>query len=391
MAFKKAKTAKAETKEVKTDKNAKVKAAKTPAEKDKKKDASKAEKGYKVTVGVKDSEYIEIADKNVQSMFTTILGGAPGFARGLIYEFYGAEGTGKTSTAMWLAGLMQKQGETYGHADVENAMQKSYAERNLKVDTKKMIFHENPFPHGQAAFEFLNDIVHNHGVSVAILDSLAAMQSSKRMVEGKQNIGDHALMMSQAYPKLVHSLATKKTVLFTMNQIRTNIGVMFGDNTTTAGGNAPKFYSSVRIRVIKKQIQKGPKGEEVGFIVSYTPSKNRTGYKRGAFEVVVNRGFVPKLAETAALWAKNFSDIGLIDTDAKTIAGLPYEGRGNDKDLANAVRGKEHVVFEAVNEWFMNQETSSGEDFSKDDSNDDDTTEEAAQEVVVDAETDASL
>ena len=177
--------------------------------------------------------------------------------------------------------------------------------------------------------------------------------------------------MSKQFPKLDSAAAGANAVVFTINQTRINIGVMFGDNTTTTGGKAPGFYASVRTKVTKKAVLKGDNGEELGFVTKLEVTKNRTGFKRGSFEVIMNKGFVPKLAETAVAWAKEYEDLELIDEKAKTICGLPYSGKGSPADLARAIKGKEYLVFEAVDNMFTTRESERDDDVDdQDDSSD---------------------
>lgn len=308
-----------------------------------------------IKAGIPDNEYRTIKDRNIAALWNTILG-SEGFGKGLIYEFFGESEVGKTGTLMMLCGEFQRQGETYGHVDAEHAMNKKFAKKKLKVDVDKVLISEEAIRSGEHGFEVALKMIES-GAGVLVIDSIAALRPEESMTGERDRIGAHALLMSKQMPRLAEAAAKGKTTVFTVNQTRKNIGQLFGDNTTTTGGNSPGFYASIRVRVSKIKVVKGPNGEELGYIVKYRPTKNRTGYKRGEFSVVMGRGFIPNLTDTAVLWAKNFPDLGLIDRDLRTICNLPIKGAMNsDKSLANAIRGSEFLVFEAVDDFFTNQE-----------------------------------
>ena len=315
---------------------------------------SKAPKGkIAVTTGIADNEFKVLSDKNMQAMFNVILA-CEGFPEGAIIEFYGAEGVGKTATVMKLAGDLQSQGETYGHVDAEHALNAKFARKNCGVDTKSILVSQKPIDCGETAFELAEQFIKENGADVVVLDSIAACKPREFMEGDKDRIGAHAVLCSKYFPRLATATAGGDAVLFTINQIRENIGQMFGDTKTTTGGNAPKFYSSIRIKVTQKGKVKGEDGEEIGYIVTYEPTKNRFGYKRGRFEITMSRGFIPNVTETAINWAKEY---GLVDAENGTIAGLPVEGSPRlSKNLIKAVKGQEKVVFDAVNDHFAQQE-----------------------------------
>lgn len=325
-----------------------------------KKTNSDAEGGATVAAGIRrgisDNKFRQVASKPLKALWDTVLG-SDGFGKGLIYEFFGESEVGKTGTLMMLCGEFQKQGDVYGHVDAEHAMNKQFAQHQLGVDVNQVLVSEDPIRSGEHGFEVALDML-QAGANVMVIDSIAAMRPEESMTGEKDRIGAHALLMSKQFPRLAEGAAKAGATVFTVNQTRKNIGVLFGDNTTTTGGNAPGFYASVRVRVSKVKVVKGDNKEELGFIVKYRTTKNRTGYKRGDFSVVMNQGFIPDLAATAVLWAKKeFSELGLFDKDARTICGQKIEGPINtDKSAIEAIRGKEELVFEAVNEFFKAKE-----------------------------------
>lgn len=319
--------------------------------------------------GIPDDEFYVIGERNYGSMWATIVG-AEGFPKGKIVEFYGDSEVGKTGSLMQIAGMFQRQGLDYGHCDAERAMNKRFAKKRLNVDVDNMLVPNEDKKHlvsGEDWFSAAFDLI-EAGAKILVIDSVAALQPEERMKQEKDRIGAHANLMSKKFPILAERAAAHGCTVFTVNQTRVNIGVLFGDNTTTTGGKAPGFWSSVRFQVRKKKVKRGPNGEELGYIVVYTPAKNRCGFKRGAFEVHMTRGFIPDLATTAAAWAKGYEAAKLVDKEKKTICGLPISGRADSDDaLADAVRGKEHVVFEAVNSYFEELEDSGVIKFSEDD------------------------
>lgn len=330
----------------------------------------KARKGAALTGGLRrgisDNEYRSIKNRGMRSMWNTILG-SKGFGKGLIYEFYGESEVGKTGTLMMLAGEFQAQGEVYGHVDAEQAMNKDFARIQLGVDVDEVLVSEDPIRSGEHAFDVSLAML-NEGADVLVIDSIAAMRPEESMTGEKDRIGAHALLMSKQMPRLAEAAKRTDATVFTVNQTRKNIGVLFGDNTTTTGGNAPGFYASVRVRVSKVKVVKGDNGEEIGYIVKYRPTKNRTGYKRGEFKVVMDKGFIPNLTSTAVLWAKEFTDLELINKEERTICGQPISGNiTQDKNLANAIRGKEHLIFDQVDDLFRQSEVGKSMDTVDDD------------------------
>lgn len=307
--------------------------------------------------GIGDNSYRTLKSRPLRSLWNAILG-SKGFGKGLIYEFFGESEVGKTGTLMMLGGEFQNQGETYGHVDAEHAMNKEFARRQLGVDVDEVLVSEDPIRSGEHAFEVALAML-DGGADILVIDSIAAMRPEESMTGDKDRIGAHALLMSKQMPRLAEAAKRAEATVLTVNQTRKNIGVLFGDPTTTTGGQAPAFYASVRIRVSKVKVIKGSNGEELGYIVKYRTTKNRTGFKRGEFQVVMDRGFIPNLAATAVLWAKDktFDRLGLIDREARTIAGQPISGAINvDKNLETAISGKEHLVFEAVDDFFTEGE-----------------------------------
>ena len=193
------------------------------------------------------------ATQNIQSISTgslvlDIALGIGGYPRGRIVEIYGPESSGKTTLALHAVAEAQKLGGTCAYIDAENALDPSYANK-LGVDVKNLIISQPDS--GEQALEIADTLIKSGAVDVVVVDSVAALVP-KAELEG--NIGDTfmgttARLMSQSLKKLAGSVSRSNTLLIFINQIRMKIGVMFGNPETTSGGNALKFYASVRLDI----------------------------------------------------------------------------------------------------------------------------------------------
>ncbi|NMC68841.1 MAG: recombinase RecA [Myxococcales bacterium] len=174
--------------------------------------------------------------------------GVGGYARGRIVEIYGPEASGKTTLALHAVAEAQKLGGIAMYIDAEHALDVSYA-RKLGVRTDDLLIHQPDY--GEQALEVADTIVRSNAVDVIVIDSVAALVP-KAEIEGEmgdQHVGLQARLMSQALRKLTGTIARSRTLVIFINQIRMKIGVMFGNPETTTGGNALKFYSSVRLDI----------------------------------------------------------------------------------------------------------------------------------------------
>ena len=174
--------------------------------------------------------------------------GVGGYPRGRIIEIYGPECSGKTTLALHAVAESQKKGGTCAYIDAENALDPSYAKK-LGVDVSNLIISQPDS--GEQALEIADTLIKSGAVDVVVIDSVAALVP-KAELEG--NIGDSfvgttARLMSQSLKKLAGSVSRSNTLLIFINQIRMKIGVMFGNPETTSGGNALKFYASVRLDI----------------------------------------------------------------------------------------------------------------------------------------------
>ena len=195
----------------------------------------------------------EIETKNVDSIPTGSLGldialGVGGYPKGRVIEIFGPESSGKTTLTLHAIAECQKKGGTCAFIDAEHALDISYAKK-LGVDVEKLILSQPDS--GEQALEITDTLVRSGAFDMVIVDSVAALVP-KAEIEGDMgdsHVGLQARLMSQALRKLTSNVSKSNTILFFINQIRMKIGVMFGNPETTTGGNALKFYSSVRLDI----------------------------------------------------------------------------------------------------------------------------------------------
>ena len=186
--------------------------------------------------------------------------GAGGLAKGRIVEIYGPESSGKTTLALHVVAEAQKAGGVCAFVDAEHALDVNYA-RKLGVDTDGLLVAQPDY--GEQALEITDMLVKSGSVDVIVVDSVAALVP-KAELEGEMgdsHMGLHARLMSQAMRKITASCAKRDTMIIFINQLRMKIGVMFGSPETTTGGNALKFYASVRLDI--RRIGKVMNGDEV--------------------------------------------------------------------------------------------------------------------------------
>jgi recombination protein RecA len=193
------------------------------------------------------------ADAEVEVISTGSLGldlalGIGGLPKGRIVEIYGPESSGKTTLALHAIAEAQKRGGTCAFIDAEHALDPGYA-RKLGVDVDNLLISQPDA--GEQALEICDTLVRSGAIDVLVVDSVAALVPRAELEGemGDSHVGLHARLMSQALRKLTGSVSRSNTLLIFLNQIRLKIGVMFGNPETTTGGNALKFYASVRMEI----------------------------------------------------------------------------------------------------------------------------------------------
>ena len=216
--------------------------------------------------------------------------GIGGLPRGRVVEIYGPESSGKTTLALSTAAQAQKRGGTVAFVDAEHALDVSYAKK-LGVKVSDMLISQPDT--GEQALEITETLVRSGAVDVLIVDSVAAL-TPKAEIDGDMgdsHMGLQARLMSQALRKLTGSINRSQTLVIFINQIRMKIGVMFGNPETTTGGNALKFYSSVRLDV--RRIASLKKGEEVignRTLVKIVKNKMAPPFARAEFDLIYSEG-----------------------------------------------------------------------------------------------------
>ena len=181
--------------------------------------------------------------------------GVGGYPRGRIVEIYGPESSGKTTLAIHAIAEAQKQGGVAAFIDAEHAFDSYYAQK-LGVDIENLLISQPD--NGEQALEIADSLIRSSAIDIIVIDSVAAL-TPKAEIEGEMGdakMGLQARLMSQALRKLTSSIAKTKTVCIFINQLRDKIGVIYGNPETTTGGNALKFYSSVRIDIRRTSVIK---------------------------------------------------------------------------------------------------------------------------------------
>ena len=297
-----------------------------------------------------DEEVVQIEVISSGSIALNVALGVGGYPRGRVIEIYGPESSGKTTLAIHAIAEAQKAGGVAAFIDAEHAFDRFYAEK-LGVNIDELIISQPSS--GEEALEITEQLIRSSAIDIVVIDSVAAL-TPKAELEGEMGdskMGLHARLMSQALRKLTGTISKTNTTCMFINQLREKIGVMFGNPETTTGGNALKFYASVRLDI--RRIGALKDGEDMmGNHTRVKVVKNKVAppFRKAEFDILYGEG-ISRLGEIVDLG----SELGIIKKSGswysyqETKLGQGREAAKNSiKDNPELAEELEKLVFEAL-------------------------------------------
>ena len=305
-------------------------------------------KGSVMRLGEQEVEKIESISSG--SIGIDVALGIGGYPKGRVVEIYGPESSGKTTLTLHAIAECQKAGGIAAFIDAEHAFDRFYAEK-LGVDLGELVISQPD--NGEQALEIADNLIRSGAVDALVIDSVAAL-TPKSEIEGEMGdskMGLHARLMSQALRKLTSSISKTNCTVFFINQLREKIGVMFGNPETTTGGNALKFYASVRIDIRKSTQLKDTEGGVLGNKTRVKIVKNKVAppFKTAEFDIMYGEG-ISKTGEIL--------DIGVeLDIIEKSGSWFSYGGSklGQGRDSVKSILKDNPELMEELEQKILEQ------------------------------------
>jgi len=305
-------------------------------------------KGSVMRLGDQEVEKVESISSG--SIGINVALGIGGYPKGRVIEIYGPESSGKTTLTLHAIAECQKVGGIAAFIDAEHAFDRFYAEK-LGVDLGELVISQPD--NGEQALEIADNLIRSGAVDVLVIDSVAAL-TPKSEIEGEMGdskMGLHARLMSQALRKLTSSISKTNCTVFFINQLREKIGVMFGNPETTTGGNALKFYASVRIDIRKSTQLKDAEGSALGNKTRVKIVKNKVAppFKTAEFDIMYGEG-ISKTGEIL--------DIGVeLDIIEKSGSWFSYGGSklGQGRDSVKSILKDNPELMEELEQKILEQ------------------------------------